>query len=111
MAGADSTSGGNIWKGAVYNTTADVDVTVTFAGAAPGTRGQLTVLTGPENPYGYNDPFTQVNVVKTNQSIIASDSTGKFSYSLPALSVAVLDTNKALTGCGSTKKRAMTLDA
>jgi alpha-L-arabinofuranosidase len=107
VAGKDETSGGSIWKGAVYNTTSDVPISVAFEGASAGTRGQLTVLTGPANPYGYNDPFLQNNVVKTNVTIVTSDATGTFSFTLGAQSVAVLDTNPGLvSGCPPSKRRA-----
>lgn len=103
VAGKNDQSNSYLWKGAVYNTTADIPVSVTFEGLPPGTKAQLTVLTGPENPYGYNDPWTHVNVVKTSTVITTSDNTGAFTFSLPALSVAVLDTNKSLCS----KKRSL----
>jgi alpha-N-arabinofuranosidase len=109
VAGKDETSGGHIFKAAVYNTTATIPMSVTFEGAAaPGTKGQLTILTGPANPYGYNDPFLQNNVVKTNQSIVTADATGAFTFVVGAQSVVVLDTNPALVrpGCNATAAKA-----
>ncbi|KAI3324893.1 glycoside hydrolase family 51 protein [Xylariaceae sp. AK1471] len=94
VAGKNEKTQGYIFKAAVYNSTngADVPVRLTFEGAAPGTTAELTVLTGPENPYGVNDPHTGVNVVKTSKTTVKSDKKGTFAFSLPNLSVAVLDT-------------------
>ena len=90
MAGRSDSS--HIFKAAVYNSTADVPVSVNFEGVRPGTTAQLTVLTGPANPYGYNDPFTGVNVVKTTKQAVTAGANGAFSFKLPNLSVAVLET-------------------
>lgn len=57
-----------------------------------GTSAELTVLTGPEDPYGWNDPFTGINVVTTTKSTVTANDDGAFEFSLPNLSVAVLDT-------------------
>ena len=106
VAGMDEKANSHIFKAAVYNSTngADVPVSLAFEGLDAGTQAELTILTGPENPYGYNDPFTQVNVVKTSQQTVTADSDGIFTFSLPNLSVAVLD-----TGAASTKKRRRTV--
>ncbi|KAI1772567.1 glycoside hydrolase family 51 protein [Hypoxylon cercidicola] len=97
VAGRNNQTGGHIFKAAVYNSTdgADVPVKLKFEGIAPGTSGELTILTGPEDPYGNNDPYTGVNVVKTSKTTIRSDKNGSFQFSLPDLSVAVLDTSPA----------------
>ncbi|KAI0854714.1 alpha-N-arabinofuranosidase A [Xylaria cubensis] len=94
VAGKNDKTGAHIFKAAVYNSTdgADVPVKLTFDGAVADTAAELTVLTGPEDPYGVNDPFTGVNVVKTTKTTIRSDRNGTFSFSLPNLSVAVLET-------------------
>ncbi|KAI1357667.1 alpha-N-arabinofuranosidase A [Xylaria arbuscula] len=94
VAGKNEKTQGHVFKAAVYNSTngADVPVTVTFDGVAAGTTAELTVLTGPADPYAVNDPFTGVNVVKTKKASVKSDKNGAFSFSLPNLSVAVLDT-------------------
>lgn len=63
-----------------------------FDGVAAGATAELTVLTGPEDPYGWNDPFTGVNVVDTTKTTLTADDAGAFAFSLPNLSVAVLDT-------------------
>ncbi|KAI1138313.1 glycoside hydrolase family 51 protein [Hypoxylon sp. FL0543] len=94
VAGKNNETGGYILKVAVYNSTggADVAVKLAFEGVKAGTAGELTILTGPENPYGTNDPRTGVNVVKTSKAMIQADGNGIFQFDLPNLSVAVLDT-------------------
>jgi alpha-N-arabinofuranosidase len=91
-----SDKGTGIFKAAVYNTTEDVPVSLRFEGSPKGATATLTVLTGPENPYGYNDPFTHVNVVKETTSIVTAGADGTFQFSLPQLSVAVLETNASV---------------
>jgi alpha-N-arabinofuranosidase len=88
-----SDKGSGIFKAAVYNTTEDVPVSLRFSGFSKGATAKLTVLTGPEDPYGYNDPFTQVNVVKETTSTVTAGKDGAFQFSLPQLSVAVLETD------------------
>ncbi|KAI0377580.1 glycoside hydrolase family 51 protein [Hypomontagnella monticulosa] len=97
VAGKNDKTGGHIFKVAVYNSTegADVPVKLSFEGVKPGTTGELTILTGPVNPYGSNDPRTGVNVVKTDKTTIRAGRDGSFEFALPNLSVAVLDTSPA----------------
>jgi len=111
VAGSNEQTGAHIFKAAVYNSThgADVPVSLSFEGVAAGAKAQLTVLTGPADPYGYNDPFTQVNIVKTAKTEVTADDKGVFKFSLPNLSVAVLDTGAK--ACKSKKRRAVRLDA
>ncbi|KAI1269973.1 glycoside hydrolase family 51 protein [Xylariaceae sp. FL1019] len=95
VAGKNEQTGGHLFKAAVYNSTnsAPVPVQLTFEDVAPFSAAELTVLTGPEDPYGFNDPFAnEINVVKTVKSTVRADKFGTFSLSLPNLSVAVLDT-------------------
>ncbi|KAI0421854.1 alpha-N-arabinofuranosidase A [Xylaria grammica] len=94
VAGKNDKTQGHVFKAAVYNSTdgADVPVKLAFDDVSAGTTAELTVLTGPEDPYGVNDPFTGVNIVKTTKTTVKSDKNGTFSFSLPNLSVAVLDT-------------------
>ncbi|KAL7620599.1 hypothetical protein AAE478_009594 [Parahypoxylon ruwenzoriense] len=96
VAGRNNKTGGHIFKAAVYNSTGgdEVPVKLTFEGVEPGTTAELTILTGPENPYGINDPVTGVNVVKTGKKTIRANQNGSFEFALPNLSVAVLDTNR-----------------
>ncbi|KAF3069812.1 Alpha-L-arabinofuranosidase A [Daldinia childiae] len=95
VAGKNDKTGGHIFKAAVYNSTdgADVPVKLSFEGVKQGTTAELTILTGPKDPYGVNDPATDINVVKTSKKTIRSDKTGSFQFSLPNLSIAVLDTS------------------
>ncbi|KAI1091773.1 glycoside hydrolase family 51 protein [Rostrohypoxylon terebratum] len=95
VAGRNNQTNGNIFKAAVYNSTggADIPVKLSFEGLAPGMAGELTVLTGPADPYGVNSPYTGVNVVKSNKTTIRADKNGTFRFVLPNLSVAVLDTS------------------
>ncbi|KAI1642692.1 glycoside hydrolase family 51 protein [Daldinia loculata] len=94
VAGKNDKTGGHIFKAAVYNSTdgADVPVKLSFEGVKQGTTAELTILTGPKDPYGINDPATGINVVKTSKKTIRSDETGSFQFLLPNLSIAVLDT-------------------
>ncbi|KAI0879797.1 glycoside hydrolase family 51 protein [Annulohypoxylon maeteangense] len=98
VAGKNDRTGGRIFKAAVYNSTDGIDVPVklSFEGVAPGTAGELTILTGPTDPYGINSPYTGVNVVKTNKKTVQADKNGTFQFALPNLSVAVLDTSAPL---------------
>ncbi|KAK4498903.1 hypothetical protein PRZ48_009413 [Zasmidium cellare] len=95
-AGQDTTRGSLVWKGIAYNTTdhAPVPVNVKFESVRPGTKAVLTVLTNAAgDPYAYNDPFTQVNIVNTTSSTLSAGRDGGFKFELPELSVAVLDTD------------------
>lgn len=89
-----SATGTGILKAGVNNATEPIAVSLKFEGIEnKGATANLTVLTGPEDPYGYNDPFTRVNVVKQTWSELAAEEGGVFSFSLPALSIAVLETS------------------
>lgn len=92
VTGKNEDKGTYLFKGAVFNATEDVPVSLAFEGLRPGTEAELTILTGPEDPYGFNDPFTGVNVVKTVKEKVVSDQEGKFEFSMPDLSIAVLET-------------------
>ncbi|KAK6846350.1 hypothetical protein PG987_001538 [Apiospora arundinis] len=93
VTGKNEDKGSFLFKGAVFNATTDeVPVSLTFEGLRAGTEAELTILSGPEDPYGFNDPFTGVNVVKTTKEKVVSDKEGKFDFSLPNLSIAVLET-------------------
>ncbi|KXX74213.1 Alpha-L-arabinofuranosidase A [Madurella mycetomatis] len=89
-----SATGTGILKAGVNNATEPIAVSLKFEGIEDkGATANLTVLTGPADPYGYNDPFTRVNVVKQTRSELAAEEGGVFSFSLPALSIAVLETS------------------
>lgn len=96
MAGKNEDKGSFIWKAAVYNTTehADVPVSLAFDGVEAGTKASLTVLVSKDNdPWGYNDPHTGVNIVNSTTTIVEAGEDGAFSFDLPELSVALLDTD------------------
>ncbi|KAL2126830.1 hypothetical protein VTI74DRAFT_171 [Chaetomium olivicolor] len=99
----NSDKGTTIFKAAVYNTTAAVPVSLQLECYKKGAKATLTVLTGPQDPYGYNDPWTQSNVVKETTTTLKADENGTFSFSLPQLSVAVLET----WGMGKCKSKKM----
>ncbi|KAK7942514.1 alpha-L-arabinofuranosidase [Apiospora aurea] len=99
VTGKNEDKGTYLFKGAVFNATTDeVPVSLAFEGLRPGTEAELTILTGPEDPYGFNDPFTGVNVVKTVKEKVVSDEEGRFAFSMPDLSIAVLETKSAKCG-------------
>lgn len=96
VAGKNQKTQGHVFKAAVYNSTnsAEVPVSLTFEGVAAGTTAELTVLTGPKDPYEVNNPFTGANIVKTTKTTVKSNNNGTFSFRLPNLSIAVLDTKR-----------------
>ncbi|CAN8100396.1 unnamed protein product [Discula destructiva] len=87
VAGVDNTTNTHFVKAAVYNSTENVDFSVTFDGVSSGASATLTVLTAPDG-YSYND--VGVIVTKETKSTLTADADGAFSFSLPDLSVAVL---------------------
>ncbi|KAK3376066.1 glycoside hydrolase superfamily [Lasiosphaeria ovina] len=91
VAGAGK-DGQRIFKAGVYNTTQPVAVAVRFEGVAAASTATLTVLSGPDDAYGFNDPFTRVNVVNETTSTMVAGKDGVFAFSLPRLSIAVLET-------------------
>jgi alpha-N-arabinofuranosidase len=93
----------------VYNSTTDIPVSLQFEGFAKGATAELTVQTGPQDPYGYNDPFLQNNVVKESTVTLTAGDKGTFEFSLPPLSVAVLETDGKGKTCVKRKKRAEAL--
>ena len=99
VAGENTNTGSHIFKAAVYNSTGDVPVSLSFDGVSGGTIANLTWLTA-DDPYAYNNVSTP-NVVQTNTTTLTSDSNGVFTFSLPNLSVAILETiNSASTSTG-----------
>lgn len=105
VTGKNEDKGTYLFKGAVFNSTNgdDVPVSLTFEDLRAGTEAELTILTGPEDPYGFNDPFTGVNVVKTAKEKVVSDEEGRFAFSMPDLSIAVLETKASK--CDKKKKK------
>jgi alpha-N-arabinofuranosidase len=93
VAGRGSSEGSHILKAAVYNSTGDVPVSVSFEGGngKKGDRAQLTVLTAPDGPWAHNTPENK-GAVKTTVTTLKAGRGGVFEFSLPDLSVAVLVT-------------------
>ncbi|KAK4187876.1 family 51 putative glycoside hydrolase [Podospora australis] len=92
VAGSSAENTG-VFKAAVYNSTSPVPVSLRFEGIEKeGAVANLTVLTGPSEPYGYNDPFTRADVVKHETRLLKAGKGGEFKFELPGLSVAVLET-------------------
>ncbi|KAJ5085108.1 hypothetical protein N7532_009879 [Penicillium argentinense] len=89
--GLNSETNSRIFKAAVYNSTEDVPVSLTFSGVGRGTKADLTILTAPD-ALSMNEVGGQ-NIVKTQTTTIKAGKKGEFSFKLPNLSVAVLTTN------------------
>lgn len=88
VAGVNEATGSHLLKVAVYNSTGDVPMSVSFAGVSSGTTAALTVLTAPDG-YSHNDIGT--DVVKKTVTTVTASSAGVFSFSLPDLSISVLE--------------------
>ncbi|OJJ46231.1 hypothetical protein ASPZODRAFT_67628 [Penicilliopsis zonata CBS 506.65] len=93
VAGLDNSTDERIFKAAVYNSTGDVPIGLTFEGVDEGTTAQLTVRTAPEATSA--NEVGGANVVSTNTTTLTAGSGGMFSFSLPNLSVAVLVTSSS----------------
>ncbi|EED15681.1 alpha-L-arabinofuranosidase A [Talaromyces stipitatus ATCC 10500] len=78
-----------LFKAAVYNSTGDMSVAVTFSGSR-AKSATLTVLSS-QDPNASNYPGGP-EVVQTNVSSVVAKSEGVFQFTLPNLSVAVLTT-------------------
>jgi len=90
VAGENTPVGQHVFKAAVYNATGNVPVTVQFDNVAPGTRANLTVLTGA-GPTASNTLNSITGAVVSTSTIVTSGDAG-FVFELPDLSVAVLAT-------------------
>ncbi|KAL1305728.1 hypothetical protein AAFC00_007314 [Neodothiora populina] len=88
VAGVNDDRGSHILKTAVYNSTGDVPMTVSFNSINAGTTANLTVLTAP-GAYSYNDIGS--DIVKGNSTILTASSAGAFTFYLPNLSISVLE--------------------
>ncbi|KAK5652000.1 hypothetical protein OQA88_10903 [Cercophora sp. LCS_1] len=100
----ESEKGTSLFKAAVYNSTEPVSVSVKFEGQEKkGAKATLTVLTGPKDPYGFNNPATGENVVKEKKETVSAGEGGVYEFTLPQLSVAVLETEKSGVGKGKGK--------
>lgn len=90
VAGLNSETNSHIFKAAVYNSTADVTVSLTFEGIGRGMTADLTVLTAPD-AYTMNE-VGGPNLVNSQTTTIKAGKKGEFNFKLPNLSVAVLST-------------------
>ena len=89
VAGLNSDTGSRILKAAVYDGSANVPMTVSFAGVAEGTTATLTVLGAPND-----DSSNEVGrspVVNTDVQTLRAGSGGVFTYTLPNMSVSLLE--------------------
>lgn len=89
VAGRGDKPGTYLFKAAVYNSTSDMPVTVTFGGSR-AKAATLTVLSS-QDPNASNYPGGP-EVVQTKVSSVVAKSEGVFQFTLPNLSVAVLAT-------------------
>lgn len=92
VSGLNQNTGTHVFKAAVYNSTGDYPVSVTFDGVVKGTFATLTYLVA-DGPFAYN-AAGQPEVVQTKTSKIIASEGGEFAFTLPNLSVAVLETEK-----------------
>jgi alpha-N-arabinofuranosidase len=92
VAGLNGDTGERVFKAANYNTTnhEDTPVSVGFDGVEQGMKAELTLLTGSEGPFGFNDPAQGNNVVVTDVRTVEAGEDGVFEWDMPELSVAVL---------------------
>lgn len=91
VAGLNSETDSHIFKAAVYNSTADIPVSLSFEGVGQGMTADLTILTAP-SPYSMNEVGGS-NTVERQTTTINAAKRGEFNFMLPNLSVAVLSTN------------------
>ncbi|KAJ5555861.1 Glycoside hydrolase superfamily [Penicillium sp. DV-2018c] len=88
--GVNKETNSHIFKAAVYNSTAEVPVSLTFEGVGRGTKADLTILTAPD-PFAMNE-VGHANIVNSKTTQIKAGKKGEFSFKLPNLSIAVLST-------------------
>lgn len=96
VAGMSNVTGSRILKTAVYNSTGDVPMSVSFDGVTAYAKANLTVLTAATGA-SYSDIGT--DVVNRTSTIITASGDGTFTFSLPDLSVSILEIGKE---CNST---------
>lgn len=93
VAGRNEDKGTFVWKGAAYNTTEPVPVSLAFEGVKEGTQAVLTKLTAEDDdPWAYNDPHLGNNVVLTEETVLVANEDGVFEFEMEELSIAVLET-------------------
>ncbi|CAI7579097.1 unnamed protein product [Penicillium discolor] len=89
--GLNSKTNSHIFKAAVYNSTSDVPVSLTFEGVGRGAKADLTILTAPD-AFSMNE-VGGANLVNSKTTQVKAGKKGEFSFKLPNLSIAVLTTN------------------
>jgi len=91
VAGRNEETEGVVMKFANYNTTnhEDTPVRVKVEGLKRGSKATLTLLTGKEGPFGFNEPTK--NVVMEEKRVLKSGGNRTFDFVMPELSVALLD--------------------
>ncbi|KKY23468.1 putative alpha-l-arabinofuranosidase a [Phaeomoniella chlamydospora] len=82
-----SSSGSYVFKTSVYNSTGDVNYSVSFPSTSSGATANLTVLTAPD-PYSENTVGT--NVVITTSNTVTASGNGSFAFSVPNYGIALL---------------------
>jgi alpha-N-arabinofuranosidase len=80
-----------VFKGAVYNTTSAVAVSLKFPGVKAGDKAQLIMLTSPPGPNASNEVGGK-NVVKRAANVVYAAAGGAFEFTMEEWSVAVLRT-------------------
>lgn len=100
VAGKNEDTRSVLFKAANYNTTnhEDTPVKVGFEGVKGGAKAELTLLTGKDGPFGYNDPAKGNNAVVTQVKTLEASKNGAFEWVMPELSVAVLEVKEEYAG-------------
>lgn len=89
VAGLNSDTGSRILKAAVYDGSANVPMTVAFAGVAEGATATLTVLSAPSDDS--NNEVGGAPVVTTDVQTLRAGAGGVFTYTLNDMSVSLLE--------------------
>ncbi|KAL0941459.1 alpha-L-arabinofuranosidase [Colletotrichum truncatum] len=88
VTGRNNQTGSLIFKAAVYNSTADVHISLDFDGVPAGATGELTILTS--SSADAQNVLGGPEVIHTNVSTVVAGSDANFVFALPNLSVATL---------------------
>ncbi|KAF7716533.1 Non-reducing end alpha-L-arabinofuranosidase [Penicillium ucsense] len=88
--GMNNKTNSYIFKAAVYNSTEEIPISLSFEGVGRGAMADLTILTAP-NEVAMNG-VDGANIVQTQTKKIKAGKQGVFEFKMPSLSVAVLET-------------------